>query len=518
MAATYYVSAAGNNGNNGTTTGTPWLDLTNVNTHTYVAGDTIAFRGGDTFNGSINSPGASGTNGNPITFTSYGTGSATLHATGGNAINMYNIGYITVSNLNMTGPGTDNYGGVSAYVDNGTYNGVTISGCTVSGFKNGIVFQADAYNHGFNNVSISNCQLTGNFGSGLYCGGGVSGATYSHNTWTVSGVTSYNNPGNASNTGAATGYGILLSSLKTATVSHCTAYGNGTATAYSGGGPTGFMTTLCDSIIITNCLAYSNSSGSTGIDGAGFDLDISTYNSIIEYCLAYSNEGAGILVWGAGSAGNGNTVRYNTMWGNGQTNEGDLYIGGATELVAYNNTIVSRDNGAVHPPCVKIFSAAFSGKSNSGSAVYNNILCAAAGNLVATDGAVTAAQILFGGNDYYPIGSGILWNGTTYTTITSWRAAVTGQEVVAGVNRGITTDPALQARATAPTTTNPSAVGATVSGLRLGGKACLQTGIPYSTLSIGSPGTVDYWGGPVDASAPNIGADAGRLNYFFAAW
>jgi len=48
--------------------------LQDVSEHTFVAGDTIAFHAGETFTGSL-TLGQSGTSGNPIVFTKYGTGS-----------------------------------------------------------------------------------------------------------------------------------------------------------------------------------------------------------------------------------------------------------------------------------------------------------------------------------------------------------------------------------------------------------------------------------------------------------
>jgi hypothetical protein len=81
---TYYVSNAGNNANNGLTTGTSWRTLSKVqssgNAGTIVAGDSVLFNRGDSWYEflhwwSINGGSCqSGTNGNPIYFGAYGTG------------------------------------------------------------------------------------------------------------------------------------------------------------------------------------------------------------------------------------------------------------------------------------------------------------------------------------------------------------------------------------------------------------------------------------------------------------
>lgn len=72
-AATYYVSATGNDSSSGLTTALAWKTIDKVNAATFTAGDQILFQKDDAFYGSltINYPGLPG---NPITFGAYGTG------------------------------------------------------------------------------------------------------------------------------------------------------------------------------------------------------------------------------------------------------------------------------------------------------------------------------------------------------------------------------------------------------------------------------------------------------------
>lgn len=74
-AATFYVSASGNDANDGRSEATAWQTLARASTGTaaMVAGDSLLFRRGDTFRGSL-VIGASGGVGNPIVFGAYGTG------------------------------------------------------------------------------------------------------------------------------------------------------------------------------------------------------------------------------------------------------------------------------------------------------------------------------------------------------------------------------------------------------------------------------------------------------------
>lgn len=76
-AENYYVDAVnGNDSNGGISEVQAWRTVAKVESASYnfSAGDVIAFKRGQTFKGSLFYRGPSGTEGNPITFTSYGTG------------------------------------------------------------------------------------------------------------------------------------------------------------------------------------------------------------------------------------------------------------------------------------------------------------------------------------------------------------------------------------------------------------------------------------------------------------
>lgn len=78
-ATDYYVSATGNDANNGTSTATPWRTVARVNqaTYTYQPGDRILFQRGGTYRGEIIG-GMSGTAAGYITIGAYGTGDAPI--------------------------------------------------------------------------------------------------------------------------------------------------------------------------------------------------------------------------------------------------------------------------------------------------------------------------------------------------------------------------------------------------------------------------------------------------------
>jgi len=125
----YYVSAAGNDANNGTSTSTPWKTLNKVSTSTFGAGDQILFRSGDTFVGQLQVS-SSGSSGSPIIFDKYGTGAKPIidgaNAAGGAygaAVIATNKQYIEFRNLEITNNRTVNRSGV----DKATAYGILIS-------------------------------------------------------------------------------------------------------------------------------------------------------------------------------------------------------------------------------------------------------------------------------------------------------------------------------------------------------------------------------------------------------
>ena len=77
FATNYYISNAdGNDNNNGTSATTAWKTINKVNSSNslFVAGDSVFFKKGDIFYGSLTISGKSGTEAKPIVYTTYGTG------------------------------------------------------------------------------------------------------------------------------------------------------------------------------------------------------------------------------------------------------------------------------------------------------------------------------------------------------------------------------------------------------------------------------------------------------------
>ncbi|HKB43584.1 MAG TPA: hypothetical protein VKC90_04315, partial [Chitinophagaceae bacterium] len=77
---TYYVNTSGGDENNGTKN-KPFQTIQKINSLQLNAGDTVFFKSGQTFNGSLFiESGTPGTKKNPIVITSYGNGHAIINA------------------------------------------------------------------------------------------------------------------------------------------------------------------------------------------------------------------------------------------------------------------------------------------------------------------------------------------------------------------------------------------------------------------------------------------------------
>src|SRR5215470_12258561 len=104
-ATTYYVSCSGNDANNGTSTSTPWATLGRASSQTYVPGDQLQLENGCVWVGTFQ-PVASGSAGNPITLSSYGSGGLPrVVGNGGPAIYLLNVSYWTIENVDLSQKG-----------------------------------------------------------------------------------------------------------------------------------------------------------------------------------------------------------------------------------------------------------------------------------------------------------------------------------------------------------------------------------------------------------------------------
>lgn len=201
-ATTYYVDSVGGlDANNGTSSSTPWQTTTKVNAATFVAGDSILFKRGDTWNGNLVIS-QSGSSSSPITFDAYGSGASpiinatgNLHAldirNGKTYVNFNNltithgtneqvflfngVTHLTFSNMTLIATGTS----IGFNINSGTTTDITITN-TTSTVQNSIPLEMSSGS--FSNITISNFMATTSLATSSGAGGiyVASNATFSN--------------------------------------------------------------------------------------------------------------------------------------------------------------------------------------------------------------------------------------------------------------------------------------------------------------------------------------------------
>lgn len=459
---TRFVSAAGNDNNDGLTPATAWATIAKVNAATLASNDVVAFRGGDTFTGTI-TPQRDGTAAASLVFTSYGVGQATISAGGGTAVDgltATNRSYVTIDNLTFLGDGSTNTDGHGIHVINNQAGdthlpGILIQYCTVSGFGgNGIWVRGDTGNSGFNAPQVLNCIVYactfGSWSAGIQIDANGYGNHTCHNAPLVRGCLVYGNLGGSWN-GGASGSGIFMGQHTGGLIDNCIAHGNGLncASIPANGGPVGIWTADCSNPVIQFCESYANSS--MNVDGGGFDFDGGTINGVIQYCYSHDNGGAGFMLYGYNDGTvttfSGNTVRFCISANDGQASYGPntgMYLPSDAVMTGLNvhNNIFYQNSAARSCMTIDI--------RNSVAANFgNNILInTAGGKLIRWTGTGTPTIAMLGNCYYSPGGFSIDWKGTNYTTFAAWQTA-SGLEKISGSNVGITSNPQLSSPGTA---------------------------------------------------------------------
>lgn len=118
-AATYYVDGLSGSDSGVGSQASPWQSVNKVNSAALVAGDTVLFKRGSNWSGSVLVP-KSGSATAPITYDAYGTGNRPVMS----GLNASNKSYATIKNIAFSSTGTA--------VTLATANNITISDCDIS--------------------------------------------------------------------------------------------------------------------------------------------------------------------------------------------------------------------------------------------------------------------------------------------------------------------------------------------------------------------------------------------------
>lgn len=375
-AATYFVSAAGNDDAPGTSQQQAWRTLARTFEQKFAAGDSLLLRAGDTFDGGILIEGEGDNAQKPITISSYGEGRATIQSPG-SGITVRNRGGVQVENLILRGRGNVSRVTAGVHVVN-TLPGskklkrIRLLNLDVAGFgKAGIFVEGaatDGSRSGFEDVLIQGCLAHRN----TLCGIEVSGVYESfdsglcHRQVNVINCKAHHNEGDPS-LRVHSGSGILVSDVDGATIDNCEAHENGGQCRARVGGPVGIWAAVANRVTIRKCKSHHNQT--QGLDGGGFDFDVGVTDSIMEDCVSHDNAGPGYLIYTYGGAPRtvqNITIRRCSSREDGQKNEyGAFYIGhhynefGVRNVLVQDCRVEIAGTAARRRAAIKVFSTEF---------------------------------------------------------------------------------------------------------------------------------------------------------------
>jgi hypothetical protein len=472
----YYVDcAAGNDANNGTSTATAWRTIGRAGQPTYGAGDQILLKRGCVWTGVSGTPETflakgSGSVASRITLADYGTGDLPkIDAYNAEAVKLENVQNWTVRNLDLTQhdqmpqamdsnnehgkdvtQGSDAFmhpillvrglgaSGVQACGEPCTVRNVTLDTLRVhDGTWNGIYIVGGHYEltdnlYGYiDNVVVQNSELWNNEKAGVeftdtYTKNITYGAT---NVQLLDSYLHHNG-----------GDGVMMGPVNHGTI-------DGNDCSYNGwlrNARLGCWSWDSNDVVSQFNEAYHNMSAihdSHTRDGGGFDLDLGTEDSVMQYDWSHDNEGEGYLLmtWPIGFGYNRGTthnaqLRYSVSERDAKGHGTSIFMFGDTHPAwVYNNTVYYEPNRLAGSTMYQAEGAAIGfskwGKSGTPIAnVYNNIFIAngtvnpnAVSNL-ARDESTCVCTI--NRNVWYRAEGGLRydWNGSIITTFAGWQA------------------------------------------------------------------------------------------------
>lgn len=215
----FHLSNTGNDDGDGSIQ-SPWKTIDKLNTARLRAGDSVCFKGGQVFRGSILVDSLdSGDATDPVTITSFGESKATVDAADGTALTVTNARHIRISHLRFTGAGRKT---------GNTKDGVIINQCTkieidsidVDGFQKAGLFVQSCTDSEIKRVYARENGFAGIYILGQFEKRDCSGILVSH-------CTAENNPGDPTNFNNHSGNGILAGSCKNINIEYCVATNNG---------------------------------------------------------------------------------------------------------------------------------------------------------------------------------------------------------------------------------------------------------------------------------------------------
>ncbi len=479
--ATYYVSPTGSNTRNGLTPQTAWRSISRVNAQPLASGDTILFKGGATFRGSLQIYDVAG-----LTISSYGTGRATIASGAADGIWYAGPGGLSIHDLNFTGPGADfnDTVGINITGFSTPTVGIRIDKVDVTGYGLlGLVIQPAEVP--FRDITVTHSRFLRN-ANGALIGNGDPHNRLISNLYVADNEFALNA---RSTPNVMAGLGLDVLGVSGGVIERNLSHDNGANSPSAG--HNGLMVEYSDNVVIQHNEAYHNLDTGWG-DGQGIVAN-GLVDSFVQYNYTHDNDNAGIEIIGEYAPSSNLTVRFNVS-----ENDGVGIVLGWVEvwdLKVYNNTVfVSQADGR--------FRAAVTVMSWSGSASFwNNIFQAEQGAVhVQVTPDSLGGHLQFQGNVYASDNRDlplfIIMGDQGVYTLDDWRNAW-GQELAGGVPVGSDADPGLVAPGHGGTIGDPARLATLNAYHLLGSSPVLHTGLDLWGLLGIDPGLVDYFGNPV---------------------
>ncbi|MFD3261720.1 S-layer homology domain-containing protein [Paenibacillus lentus] len=487
----YYIdSVGGSDSNDGRTEATAWRTFANVNNTTFAAGDRILLKKGGIWNEQL-FPKGSGTSEAPITISSYGSGNRPIINGGGMAgaaVYLRNSSYWVIKDLEVTNsaPERGNTYREGIMVENA--NGGTLSGIQIldnyvhdvsSSFRYPTVSGAEGGPHAFGGISVyvGGTMPTDKFDGVLIQGNmveriGRTGIVVWDQRFNGTDYASTNVIIRENYVKQADSDGILTFGVDGGLIEHNVAEGGGN---YSEPGEFNGSAAIWPTRGKNNVVQFNESFNTNKPegDGQGFNLDIDSTDSIVQYNYSHDNKGGFMLFVDASLTP-------------------DVLVGSSNSVVRYNIS----QNDLTH-------TFNFAGGVTPGTQIYNNTIYIGTGQNTKIidhewdEAGNINAPYSFKNNLVYNLGQGSYnlpgVNGVFEHNLLYGNHPANEPEDP----YKITANPLLVAQGTGAIGIN------SVDGYKLReGSPALGAGVV-----IDNNGGQDYWGNPVSAAeAPNIGA------------
>jgi hypothetical protein len=407
----------------------PWTSLGEVNSHTFVAGDTIRFKRGTTCNGTL-WPTGSGSTALPIHLTAYGSGTRPkIAATSADrqAFLLDGQEYWDIDSLDISGGNTY---GVFITGEKGVLHHIHLANMVVHDVKGGelkskdsglVVISPGTMDQHFDDVLVDGVTAynTAQW-AGILVGGGNFG--YSpESTWSNRVVI------RNSMIHDVQGDGIVMFRVRDGRISSSVAWNTGMQETQTIGTPNAIWTWMCHDCMVEGSEAFLTDS--PGVDGGAFDVDYGNTNNSVIGNYGHDTQGYCVSVFGAGGVTHTSTVRGNVCLNNGRSPRMAQYQG-AIFLLTWNNGVIDgvtvEDNTVYwNPPgtAPALINAAEFGESK---AVFrNNVIYSTSPWMITSNRALTLE-----GNRYFLTASTKpQWNydGESYETFSAYQTK-TGQD------------------------------------------------------------------------------------------